>query len=283
VPKLGIPDQVRNDTDNIMLIIFLILGLIIGSFLNAVVYRLNAVESLMERSHCPNCKKKVRWFDNVPLLSFVLLSAKCRDCGEKISWQYPVVEAMTGIVFALIGNYFFNVLDLSSWMLTMYYLISFSILMIIFVYDFRYMEIPMLILWLGVGVSLAFFLFSDWQNFGFATSILDLRTISGIVGGLVAGGFFWSLAAYSKETWMGYGDAYLGLLVGMVVGWPNIIVALMLSFTIGALISVGLIAISKKTMKSQVPFAPFLITGTFLVIILPQMFPALKYWFFMLG
>ena len=267
----------------IMFIIFLLFGLIIGSFLNAVVYRLNAVESLLERSHCPHCKKKVRWFDNVPLISFILLSARCRDCGEKISWQYPIVEATAGLIFALIGNYFFNLYDVSTWMLTAYYLVVFSLLFVIFVYDYKYMEIPMLILWLGVGVSLAYSIFSDWQNFHSYASILDLATISGLLGGLVAFLFFFSLAAYSKETWMGYGDAYLGLLVGLVVGWPNIIGALMLSFTLGALISVGLIAMAKKTMKSQVPFAPFLITGTFLVIILPQIFPVLKYWFFMIG
>ena len=266
-----------------MLIIFLIFGLIIGSFLNAVVYRINAVESLMERSHCPHCKKTVRWFDNVPVISFILLSAKCRDCGEKISWQYPVVEATTGVIFALLGSYFFNALDFSSWMLTAYYLIVFSLLMIIFVYDFKYMEIPMLILWAGIGVSLLYFLFADYQNFNSVASIFELRTFAGILGGLVAGGFFFGLAAYSKETWMGYGDAYLGLLVGMIVGWPNILFALMLSFTIGAIISVGLIAMSKKNMKSQVPFAPFLITGTFLALILPQIFPALGYWFFILG
>jgi len=262
-----------------MTIIFLLTGLIIGSFINAVVYRINAVESLMERSHCPHCKKKVRWFDNVPLLSFILLSAKCRDCGEKISWQYPAVEALTGIVFALLGSYFFQLYDIASWTLTGYYLIVFSLLMIIFVYDFKYMEIPMLILWIGIGVSLAYFLLADWQNFGMAISIFDLRTFSGILGALVAGGFFWGLAAYSKEAWMGYGDAYLGLLIGLIVGWPNVLWALMLSFTIGALVSVGLIAVSKKTMKSQVPFAPFLITGTFLALVLPQMFPTLRYWF----
>ena len=262
-----------------MIIIFLLFGLIIGSFLNAVVYRLNAVESLMERSHCPHCKKKVRWFDNVPVISFILLSAKCRDCGEKISWQYPVVEAAVGIMFALIGNYFFNFFDVSSWMLTAFYLVIFSLLMIIFVYDFKYMEIPMLVLWLGVGISLLYFVYADSRNFHLAASILDLGTISGLLGGLVAFLFFFGLAAYSKETWMGYGDAYLGLLVGIVVGWPNILWTLMLSFTIGALISVGLIAVSRKTMKSQVPFAPFLITGTFLAVILPQVFPYLKYWF----
>lgn len=259
-----------------MVIILLILGLIIGSFLNAVVYRLESVESLLERSHCPHCRKKVRWFDNVPVISFILLSARCRDCGEKISWQYPIVEIAAGIVFALIGNYFFSPTDFSSWLLTAYYLLIFSILLIIFVYDFKYMEIPMLVLWIGVSVSLAYFIFFDWQNFQAAASILDLRTMSGILGGLVAGGFFFALAFYSKETWMGYGDAYLGLLAGLVVGWPYIWGALMLSFTIGALVSVGLIAVRKKNMKSQVPFAPFLITGVFLMVILPQMFPVLQ-------
>ncbi len=262
-----------------MIIIFLIFGLIIGSFLNAVVYRLNAVESLMERSHCPNCKKMVRWFDNVPLFSFILLSARCRDCGEKISWQYPIVEASTGVIFALIGNYFFDIANFSTWALAAYYLIIFSILMIIFVYDFKYMEIPMLILWLGIGVSLVYFIFSDWQSFHSAGSIFDLRLVSGILGGLIAGGFFYGLAAYSKETWMGYGDAYLGLLAGLVVGWSDIFLAMMASFVIGAFVSVVLIVVSKKTMKSQVPFAPFLICGIFLVIFLPRIFPQLQPYF----
>ncbi len=260
-----------------MFIIFLLFGLIIGSFLNAVVYRLNAVESLMERSHCPHCKRTVRWFDNIPLLSFLILSAKCRDCGEKISWQYPLVEFTTGIIFGVVGNYFFNVSDFSSWLLTAYYLAVFSLLMIIFVYDFKYMEIPMLIIWIGVAMSLIYFIFSDWQTFSSAASILDLRTTSGILGAMIASGFFFALAAYSKETWMGYGDVYLGILAGLIVGWPNILTALTLSFTIGALISVFLIIFQKKTMKSQVPFAPFLITGVYLVVILPEIFPALQY------
>ncbi|HEX8974161.1 MAG TPA: prepilin peptidase [Patescibacteria group bacterium] len=266
-----------------MFIIFLILGLIIGSFLNAVVYRLYQVESLWERSHCPNCRKKVRWFDNIPVLSFIVLGAKCRDCGEKISWQYPIMEAMTGVVFALIGGYFFDLADPASWLLTAYYFVVFSLLMVIFVYDYKYMEIPMTILWSGVIASLVYFLYADWQSIQFAGSLLDLRTTSGLIGGLVAFLFFFSLAAYSKETWMGYGDAYLGLLVGLIVGWPDIVAALMLSFAIGAVVSVALVAFSKKTMKSQVPFAPFLITGTFLTLILPQIFTSLKYLFFFFG
>lgn len=259
-----------------MTIIFFLFGLIIGSFLNVVVYRLNAVESLLGRSHCPHCKKKIKWFDNIPLLSFIVLSAKCRDCGEKISWQYPAVEFLTGAIFAFIGNYFFNPIDSASWVIAAYYLAVFSLLMVIFVYDLKYMEIPMLFLWAGVALSFIFFIYLDWHNFSLASSILDLGIISGIIGGVVAFLFFFSLAAYSKETWMGYGDAYLGLLAGLIVGWPNIIPTLMISFTMGAVISVGLIIFRKKTMKSQVPFAPFLITGTFLIVILSQQFPELK-------
>lgn len=263
-----------------MLIIFFIFGLIIGSFLNAVVYRLEAVETLLGRSHCPNCKKKIRWFDNVPVLSFILLSARCRDCGEKISWQYPIVELAVGMIFALIGNYFFFLGDSSTWLITLFYLTIFSILIVIFVYDFKYMEIPMLVFWIGMGVSLSYFFYTDWQNFKNVSSIFQLGIFSGILGAAVAGGFFFSLAAYSKETWMGYGDVYLGVLVGLIVGWPNIWAALMISFIVGAVISVGLIAVNKKNMKSQVPFAPFLITGTFLAVILPQMFPVVKNLFF---
>lgn len=262
-----------------MTIIFFILGLIIGSFLNVVVYRLNQVESILGRSHCPHCKKKIRWFDNVPLLSFFLLSARCRDCGEKISWQYPLVEFSTGVVFALIGHHFFLSFNSSTWSLTGFYLVIFALLMVILVYDGKYMEIPMLILWLGVGITLAFFLYFDWRNFNDVVSFWDFRTISGLFGGLVAFLFFFALASYSKETWMGFGDAYLGLLTGLIVGWPGIIAALMLSFAIGATISVGLIAFRKKTMKSQIPFAPFLIAGTFLVVIMSQAFPALKNFF----
>lgn len=266
-----------------MVIIFFLLGLIIGSFLNAVIYRLNALESLLERSHCPHCKKKIRWFDNVPLLSFLLLSAKCRDCGEKISWQYPLVEFATGVIFALVGNYFFLSFDSASWLLTVYYLVIFSLLLVVFVYDLKYMEIPMIIVWSGIIISLAYFLSVDWQNFHIAASILDLKVASGILGGLVAFLFFFSLALYSKETWMGYGDAYIGMLAGIIVGWPNVVWMLMLSFTIGAIVSVGLILAGKKTMQSQVPFAPFLIAGVFLIILLPQIFPSLKYLFMYIG
>lgn len=263
-----------------MFFIFLILGLIVGSFLNVVVIRLNSVENLMGRSHCPHCKKTVRWYDNVPVLSFIILSAKCRDCGEKISWQYPLVEIATGIVFAMLGTYFFVPGDYLSWVTVAYYFAIFSVLIVIFVYDLKYMEIPMLVLWIGVALAIGYVFFVDWSSYSGAIKFLSLKTFSGIVGAAVAFVFFYALAWYSKEKWMGYGDAYLGLLAGLIVGWPTIMITLSLSFTIGALMSLILILAMKKTMKSQVPFAPFFATGIFLTLLLPKMFPALQYIFF---
>ncbi len=255
-----------------MTIIFFTLGLIIGSFLNAVAYRLNTLESLWERSHCPYCKKKIRWFDNIPLLSFIILSAKCRDCGEKISWQYPVVELATGVVFALFGTYFFVMSDAISWLTTAYYMAEFALLMIIFIYDLKYMEIPMVILWIGVILAIIYMLIIDWNQFGLVNNFLSLNIASGIVAGIAVFLFFFILAAVSKETWMGMGDAYLGLLVGLIVGWPGVLLALLFSFSVGAILSMILVFLRKKTVKSQVPFAPFLVIGVFLAIILPRIF-----------
>ena len=259
-----------------MTIIFFLIGLIIGSFINSVVYRLSAVESLWERSHCPKCKRKVRWHDNIPLVSFFVLSMKCRDCGEKISWQYPVVEFFTGILFALIGNSFFMPDSSLAWTQTMFYLLLFSVLIVIFIYDIKYMEIPMIAVWIGVVAAIAYLIGSDSQTFSGVSHFFSLKIISGVIGGFVAFLFFFLLAWYSKERWMGYGDAYLGLLVGLVVGWPAIFLTLALSFTIGALTSLAMIAVGNKHLKSQVPFAPFLVIGLFLIILLPEMIPGLK-------
>lgn len=264
------------------ILIFFILGLIIGSFLNVVVYRLNVAESLLGRSYCPHCKNKICWYDNIPLFSFVLLRMKCRDCQKKISWQYPLVELFTGIVFSLVGVYFFSPFDMQSWILTFYYLALFSMLMIIFVYDWKFMEIPMIVFWIALGFTMIYYLFSDWINFVPELGVWNLSVFSGLIGGLVAFLFFFVLVSVSREKWMGMGDAYLAFLAGFAVGYPEILFALVLSFFIGSVCSIILLAMKKKTMKSQVPFAPFLVSAIILIILLPEIFPSLKYWLMML-
>lgn len=265
-----------------MLIIFFILGLIIGSFLNVVVYRINLLESIAGRSHCPYCKKQVRWYDNIPILSFIILGTKCRDCGEKISWQYPMMELATGIIFALVGSYFFVMTSPISWVETIFYLGVFSLLLVILVYDLRFMEIPMLILWTAVGWTLAYLIFSDWVNFDSYTSFMSLNIPSGIIGAAIGFLLFFALVAISHEKWMGMGDAYLALLMGLILGWPKILLALMIAFTVGAIVGLLLILIKKKTMKSQIPFAPFMVIGIMATIFIFQSFPYIKYllWYY---
>jgi prepilin signal peptidase PulO-like enzyme (type II secretory pathway) len=262
-----------------IILIFFIFGLIIGSFLNVVVFRLNLAESLLGRSYCPHCKNQIRWYDNVPLLSFLLLGAKCRDCQKKISWQYPIMEFFTGAVFALVGNYFFAPLDLQSYFLTFYYLAIFSLLLVIFVYDYKFMEIPMIVFWVALGFSVVFYLFYDWMNFNPQLGILNLSTISGLAGGLLAFLFFFILVSVSKEKWMGMGDAYLAFLAGFIVGFTRITFTLVLAFLIGSVCSVILMVAKKKTMKSQIPFAPFLVSAVILTVLLPQIFPVVKYYY----
>lgn len=259
------------------IIIFFILGLIIGSFLNVVVYRLNLAESVLGRSECPHCKKQIRWYDNVPLLSFVALGAKCRDCGEKISWQYPVVEFFTGVVFALVGSYFFIPSYSLSWLDTVFYLGAFSALIVIFVYDLKYMEIPMIIIWLVSGWTLVYLLLFDWLNYGFQLNILGFRTFSGILGAMIAFLFFFVIVSVSKEKWMGMGDAYLALLAGLIVGFPNIILAMTLAFAIGSVVGVILVIMGKKKMQSQIPFAPFLVSALIIAILALRAFPIIDY------
>jgi leader peptidase (prepilin peptidase) / N-methyltransferase len=262
-----------------MLIIFFILGLIIGSFINVVIVRLDVAESILGRSHCPHCKARIRWYDNIPLFSFTMLKTRCRDCGEKISWQYPLVEIATGVIFALVGGYFFDIANPQSWLETFHYLFIFSLLLVVFVYDLKFMEIPMIMIWIGTLWSVLYFLLADWMFFNPALGILSSRLFSGILAGIIAFLFFFILSSVSKEKWMGMGDAYLAFLAGLIVGWPTILIVLMLAFATGAVVGMALIYLKKKTMKSQVPFAPFIVLGVFLTVIIPVIFPAIKYWF----
>jgi leader peptidase (prepilin peptidase) / N-methyltransferase len=250
-----------------MLIIFFIGGLIIGSFLNVVAYRLNLAENFfLGRSHCPHCKKNIAWYDNIPIVSFIILRFKCRDCQEKISWQYPLVEFFTGVLFVLIGRSFFVLEDITTWVTTIYYLGIASFLMVIFVYDWLYMEIPGLVLWPAISWAIIFNLFFDWVKPEPINNVLTLATFGGTLAAFVGFGIFFLMVAISKEKWMGMGDAQLAIFLGLIIGWPQIILALLLAFSFGATIGLGLVMCKKKNMKSQIPFAPFLIAGTFVTM-----------------
>lgn len=255
---------------------FFILGLIIGSFLNVVVSRLQAGETLLGRSFCRSCRKQIHWYDNIPLISFLLLGGKCRQCKEKISWQYPLVELGTALVFLAVGKYVFALGDRATWLISFFYLGLFSVLIVIFVYDFLSMYIPMIMVWTGIAWVLMYFGISFLLNENDSSVLSDFLPLFLSGGGVFL--FFWSLVKISDEQWMGMGDAYLGLLLGLATGWPGALWALTLSFGLGAIIGLFLIAFGKKGMKSQVPFAPFMTMGIGLALLLPEIFPGLRLW-----
>lgn len=248
-----------------------VLGLSIGSFLNVLIYRLEESEDSVDdsekskilksiavsRSHCRQCKKQIDWHDNIPLLSFIILRGKCRNCGQKISWQYPFVELMTGILFVAVYGLSINGLrftvDNAVYLISL--LIIFSGLWAIFVYDFKHYIIPNKILYPLILVVVALNLFTlSATHYSFWNLAISFSVPL----------FFLSLIIVSRGDWMGMGDVKLALFMALFLSWPNILVATLASFWLGTIASLPLLLMGKKGLKSQIPFGPFLIVGTFI-------------------
>jgi len=240
-----------------------ILGLCIGSFLNCVIYRLEEEKSLNGRSFCPNCKHNLTWKDLFPVFSYLFLGGKCRYCAKKISWQYPAVEFATGIIFLLIFNFqfsIFNEFSIIQFLNLAFLFYIASALIIIFVYDLKHYLIPDKVLLPAIIITFIFCIFEEFNsNFKFQISNYLLAAI-------IASGFFLLIFLVSRGRWMGFGDVKLAVLMGLALGVPNIFVALFLAFFFGAIIGVILMVFQKKGLKSEIPFGPFLIAGTFLAL-----------------
>lgn len=237
-----------------------LLGLCVGSFLNAFVYRLEKGESAFKgRSYCPKCKHQLSWIDLIPVLNFLFLKGRCRYCKKPISFQYPIVELSTGLLFAAL-LLLLNPQNASQYISFALFLFIASGLVAIFVYDLKHFLIPDVVVYPLIGASLLFLSVKSMEQ-GTLNPL-----VSGIASALGAAGFFFMLFLVSKGTWMGFGDVKLALFMGLFLGWPLILPALFLSFFLGALVGIVLILLKKKKWKSQVPFGPFLITGTFLAL-----------------
>jgi prepilin signal peptidase PulO-like enzyme (type II secretory pathway) len=245
--------------------------------LNCLAYRLEKGEKPTGRSYCPHCKHTLSWQDLLPVFSFIMLKGKCRYCGKKISWQYPAVEIATGLLFLLIFNFSAYGGPAAGWQFqnlgtALYLFITTSFLIIIFVYDLKHFLIPDKILFPLIGIVFLYRVFGilnleHWNLFRISNlefRIFDLiNPLSAAIG---AGIFFLTIFLISQGRWLGFGDVKLVFFMGLFLGYPEIIAALFFSFFIGAVAGTGLIFLKKKTMKSEVPFGPFLITGTFIAL-----------------
>ena len=237
------------------------LGLVIGSFLNVVIYRLHTGKSLNGHSHCLSCGKALSWYELVPVLSYVLLRGRCRNCGAYIPVRYLLVELLTAFSFVLV------ILHTKLPIEIFWLWLVLSVLIIVAIYDLSHLIIPdeLAVVLGGLGFLWAFYQNQqDLGSFGLtlAASFLGAATLAGLW--FVSGG-----------RWLGLGDAKLFVGLGFLVGAGGVFSLLVLSFWVGALLALALIIIqwllAKKwmwgrvKMKSEVPFAPFLIIAWFLV------------------
>lgn len=246
--------------ENINYFFSFVLGTIVGSFLNSVIYRVYKKEDLIiKRSHCPYCDHPLAWYDLIPVLSFVFLKARCRYCQKKISWQYPLVEMFTGILFSLCFFFFNQNLPFLfySWIMICFFVL-------ISVYDLKHMIIPDLFLYPPIALTVVYNLYSS-----FASNQIKSFVFSFLVA-LVFTGFFLLLFLISKGKWIGFADVKLVFLLTNFLSFPKNLIAIFFSFFTGAFIGLILIGFKKKKMKSEIPFAPFLIFGTLFALFFGQ-------------
>ncbi|MDD5068135.1 MAG: prepilin peptidase [Candidatus Pacebacteria bacterium] len=254
-----------------------IFGLIIGSFLNVVILRYNTGTTIGGRSYCFSCGKILRWYELVPLLSFLIQLGKCRSCKAKISWQYPLVEFSTGVLFVLTALRF--QFEVSSLPTILFYFVIESLLVIITVYDIRHKIIPDGLVYAFALLSLGRMILLYFYPIPFTLHPVPFDFLAGPILFLFPFFFLWFI---SKGRWMGLGDAKLSLGIGWFLGLAYGVSAIILGFWIGAGVSVLLLLFQKimrgktslislpgnLTMKSEIPFGPFLILGALLVFFL---------------
>jgi leader peptidase (prepilin peptidase)/N-methyltransferase len=250
----------------ILALIFFFLGLIIGSFLNVVILRLNTEKSLGGRSACMICQNKLAWYELIPLFSFISLRGRCRTCSTRISAQYPIVELITGLAFLVLFLKFQNIFFESTLAFAFtyaYYAVIFCLLIVIAVYDLKHKIIPdALSLVLSIIGFVGIFFFQDFIFY------LHMPSTVEIFAGLLIALPFALTWLLSRGAWMGLGDAKLAVGLGYILGLGRAFSGIVVAFWSGAIIGVLLILISKKhKMRSEIPFAPFLVLGMVIVFL----------------
>lgn len=230
-------------------------GAVVGSFLNVVIHRLPQGESIVRpRSRCPACGEPIRAADNIPLLSFLLLRGRCRHCGQPISFRYPLVEGLAGLLATACLATFGLSLDALA-----YFAFAAALLAVVFI-DLDWQIIPDAISLPGipVGLLLSFVLEPGWPGFG---------PWSAALAALAGGGLLWALAAGYQllrgVEGMGLGDVKLLAMLGAWLGLRSLPVILLVSSVTGALAGLGVMLATGRGLKAAIPFGPFLVLGAY--------------------
>jgi len=250
-------------------------GLIIGSFLNVCILRIPSGKSIvLPASACPKCGEAIRPYDNIPVLSYLLLGGKCRGCKTKISWMYPLVELLTGLLFLGCFYAFGISVETGKWA-------AFSAIMVVLVFtDLRERILPDVVNFTGLAIGLIFSLFTkptDGTALWIANHLFDypppapvLSLVDAILGAAVGGGLLWVVSeAYFKlrgREGMGLGDVKMMLMAGAFLGAKRTLLTILAGSLLGSVLGVAIILARRKDTDYELPFGTFLGAGALLVV-----------------
>ena len=246
------------------LIFVIILGALWGSFANVCIIRMPQGKGVVVgRSFCVKCKKKIQWFDNIPIISYLLLKSKCRNCKTKISFQYFLVESISLINFLVL--YLIFGISLTTLLL----IILSVVFLIIFFIDLKHYIIPN-------SLTYSMMILGFIKSFDPNLDPIFPNFLNSLIGGLLGYGIIWSIIyfyrQFKKKEGMGLGDAKLFAVIGFWFGWISIPFVVFLSSIIALLSVLPDLLRSSKTLSSQIPFGPFIILGTIFYLVFQDNF-----------
>jgi len=254
-------DSIRfmNLSTSIYQLLFFLMGIMIGSFLNVVIWRIPRGESIIRpRSHCPSCKEDIAPYDNIPLISWLILDRKCRHCKKPISPRYFLIELLSGLVSLIMVSVF----GVSSLLLV--YLSMLYLLIAISVIDFEHYIIPDSLILFGLALVISAHIFEA----------LPISILNGIYGALVFAGTLFLIGIIGewilKKESMGLGDVKLGFVIGGLLGLESAVLVLFLSFLLATFLTVMGMLFFKLDGKGKIPFAPFM-AGACLIVFLTSL------------
>lgn len=253
-------------------------GMVLGSFAKALADRSLNNRSFGGRSYCPYCKKTLQWYDLFPIFSFLYLGGKCRYCHSKISIEYLLVEVVTGLLIGLLFTF-----SPADFIFKTFFI---TILVALFLTDIKKMLLPDKItlpaIWIGLGLQVVLTVFKIGYLYYYLSQTIIGRLLlpphsdyfkrhvlliawpflTGILMAFLIGGFFMALIIITKGKGMGGGDVKLGAFIGLMLGFPQSLLAIVSSFILGAVFSIVLLATGKKHLGQSIPFGPFLVLGS---------------------
>jgi len=251
-----------NVTTVVYFTFYFVLGTAIGSFLNVWSRRLLRGKPPTGRSHCESCGRVLSPLDLIPILSFVFLRGRCRYCHKPLSWQYPLVEGFTGLLFAVLGVRSGFPVDVIGILLILSLLIASSTLVVVFVTDFFAQKIFDQVLWVGFFAAVIYRITVVFSlRLGFFSFVFDL------LGALGFYLFLQLIRSITRKKGLGDGDPLLGFVSAFLVGFPLLFVEIFLAFTLGGIVGTALVVARVRGLKDRIAFGPFLVVSVFATLL----------------